>query len=121
MPKKSALLELKRRLRGSVKTDADSLYWKSFDSSKLSFPIEAVIQPKNDREISTLLKLANEYKVPVTTRGAGTCLTGAASPKQGGWVLDMSGWKKIRIDRDTGLGYVETGAVLENIKSGPSA
>ncbi|MDG2170857.1 MAG: FAD-linked oxidase C-terminal domain-containing protein [Opitutales bacterium] len=116
MPKKSALSELKRRLRGSVKTDAETLYWKSFDSSKLSFPIEAVIQPKNDREIGTLLKLANKHKVPVTTRGSGTCLTGAASPKEGGWVLDLSGWKKIRVDRETGMAYVETGAVLENIK-----
>lgn len=116
MPKTSALSELKRRLRDSVKTDADSLYWKSFDSSKLSFPIEAVIQPKNDREIGILLKLANQYKVPVTTRGTGTCLTGAASPKQGGWVLDMSGWKKVRVDRDTGMAYVETGAILETVK-----
>ena len=116
MPKKSALSELKRRLRGSVKTDADSLYWKSFDSSKLSFPIEAVIEPKNDREIGALLKLANKHKVPVTTRGSGTCLTGAASPKEGGWVLDLSGWEKVRVDRETGMAYVETGAVLETIK-----
>ena len=116
MPKNLALSELKRRLKESVKTDADSLYWKSFDSSKLSFPIEAVVQPKNDREIGTLLKLANKHKVPVTTRGSGTCLTGAASPKEGGWVLDLSGWKRIRVDRITGMAYVETGAVLETIK-----
>ena len=116
MAKKTALQELKKRLGTSVKTDADNLYWKSFDSSKLSFPINAVIQPKNDKEIGVLLKLANKHKVPVTTRGSGTCLTGAASPLKGGWVLDLSGWKKVRIDADSGMAYVETGAVLETIK-----
>ncbi len=116
MPKKSALSELKRRLRSSVKTDAASLYWKSFDTLRLSFPIEAVIEPKNDREIGIVLKLANEYKIPVTTRGSGTSLTGSAAPVNGGWVLDLSGWKKIRIDRESAMAYVETGAILETIK-----
>jgi glycolate oxidase len=116
MPKKSALSELKRRLRSSVKTDAASLYWKSFDTLRLSFPIEAVIEPKNDREIGIVLKLANEFKIPVTTRGSGTSLTGSAAPVNGGWVLDLSGWKKIRIDRESAMAYVETGAILETIK-----
>jgi glycolate oxidase len=116
MPKKSALSELKRRLRDSVSTDEDSLYWKSFDSSKLAFPIEAVIYPKSDKELGTVLKLANRLKIPVTTRGAGTCLTGAASPVKGGWVLDLSKWKSIRIDKETGMAYVESGALVETIK-----
>jgi len=116
MPKKSALSELKRRLRDSVLTDADNLYWKSFDSSKLSFPIEAVVQPKNAKEVGIVLKLANQLKVSVTTRGAGTCLTGAASPVKGGWVLDLSKWKSIRVDKETGMAYVEPGALVETIK-----
>jgi glycolate oxidase len=116
MSKKSALSELKRRLPGSVKTDADSLYWKSFDSSKLSFPIEAVIQPGNEKEIGVALKLANAYKVPVTTRGAGTSLTGSASPLMGGWVLDLSGLNRIRVDKETGMAYVGPGALIAKIQ-----
>ncbi|MCZ6674898.1 MAG: FAD-binding protein [Verrucomicrobia bacterium] len=116
MPKKSALSELKRRLGGSVATDEDSLYWKSFDSSKLAFRIEAVIQPKNDKEVGPVLKLANQYKIPVTTRGAGTCLTGAASPVKGGWVLDLSGLNRIRIDKETGMAYVGPGAIIAKIQ-----
>ena len=90
MSKKAALSELKRKLRGSVSTDPSDLYWKSFDSSKLLFPIDAVVRPKNEKEVGQLLKLANKYKVPVTPRGSGTCLIGCASSVHGGWVLDMS-------------------------------
>ena len=115
MPKKTALSQLKRRLGSSVHTDANSLYWKSFDSSKLAFPIEAVVIPKNDKEVGVVLKLANQYNVPVTTRGAGTSLTGSASPFKGGWVLDLSGLNRIRVDRETGMAYVGPGALIAKI------
>ncbi|MCB1121128.1 MAG: FAD-binding protein [Verrucomicrobiae bacterium] len=116
MPKKSAMAALKRRLGPCVHTDKDSLYWKSFDSSKLHFPIDAVIQPQTEKDVRSVLELANRYKVPVTTRGAGTSLTGSASAVMGGWVLDMSGWKTIRIDKTTGMAYVQPGALIEKIK-----
>jgi glycolate oxidase len=38
-----------------------------------------------------VLLLANRHGVPVTTRGRGTTLTGAATPVRGGWVLDLLG------------------------------
>jgi glycolate oxidase len=116
MPKPSALSELKRKLGSSVLTDPDSLYWKSFDSSKLAFPIDAVIQPKNEEEVATALRLANKHKMPLTTRGAGTSLTGSASAVNGGWVLDLSKWNKIRIDKTTGMAYVEPGALIADIQ-----
>lgn len=116
MSKKAALSELKRKLRGSVSTDPSDLYWKSFDSSKLLFPIDAVVRPKNEKEVGQLLKLANKHKVPVTPRGSGTCLIGCASSVYGGWVLDMSSWKKIRIDKVTGMAYVQPGAVIDKIQ-----
>ena len=116
MSKKSALSELKRRLGNSVVTDPDTLYWKSFDSSKLAFPIDAVIQPKNEKQVGLVLKLANKHKVPVTTRGAGTCLIGCATAVKGGWVLDMSAWKTIRVDSMTGMAYVQPGAVINKIQ-----
>lgn len=116
MSNKSAMKALKRRLGPCVQTDKDSLYWKSFDSSKLHFPIDAVIQPQTERDVRVLLELANHYEVPVTTRGAGTSLTGSASAVLGGWVLDLSGWKTIRIDKMTGMAYVQPGALIEKIQ-----
>ena len=58
----------------------------SFDSSKLSFEYDALIRARSEKDVQTSLRLANRHRIPVTTRGAGTSLTGSASPVNGGWV-----------------------------------
>ncbi len=112
----NATKALKRKLGGSVLTGDEALFRASFDGSKLSFLPEAVIRPRNQEELGAMLLLANKYKVPVTPRGAGSSLTGSASPRKGGWVLDLSHWKKIRIDKVTGMAYVQAGAVIADIQ-----
>jgi len=54
-----------------------------------------VIQPKSIDEIRTVLRLANEYKMPVTTRGAASWGFGGVIPVKGGIVIDMSPFRKI--------------------------
>ena len=52
-------------------------------------------------EVSAGMKYANEHKIPVTPRGAGTGLVGAAVPVNAGIVIDVSGMDKIlELDRD---------------------
>lgn len=106
---------LQEKLGDSVSTGEEDLFRASFDGSKLSFPPAAVVRPRNDGEIGLLLSLANEHRVPVTTRGAGSSLTGSASPVRGGWVLDLADWRDIRIDEVTGMAYVQAGAVVGEI------
>ena len=48
--------------------------------------------------------------MPVTVRGRGTTLTGAAVPLRGGWVIDLTGLRRVRIDAEAGLAYVQAGA-----------
>ncbi len=110
-----ATRKLKTKLGARVNTDHDVVFAASFDGSKLSFLPEAVIRPKTKADIATTLALANQYKVPVTTRGAGSSLTGSGSPIQGGWVLDLSGWNKITVDAEAGFAQVQAGAVVGNI------
>jgi len=90
---------LQTRLRRAVGPAASFLeedrFAASFDGSKLSFMPEAVIRPRHREDIGRLLKLANRTGTPVTVRGAGSSLTGSASPLKGGWVLDLSGWASI--------------------------
>ncbi len=88
----------------------------SFDNLRLSFLPQAVVQPSRSEHIQTLLRLANQYRIPVTTRGAGSSTTGSASPRYGGWVLDLSGWKQIEIDAVAGLAEVQAGATLQAIQ-----
>ena len=99
----------------AVRTDAEALFAASFDNTKLSFLPEAVVFPQDEAAIATLLKLANEYEVPVTVRGAGSGTTGAAAPVCGGWALDLSRWTQCEIDADAGLAIVGPGVVTQAI------
>lgn len=51
---------------------------------------ELVAKAVSTEEISNLMKYANEQHIPVTVRGAGTGLVGAAVAVEGGIVLDMT-------------------------------
>jgi glycolate oxidase len=111
----SATALLKRRLGACVSTDHDVLFASSFDGSKLSFLPDAVVRPRTDAHIAVVLTLANKHRVPVTTRGAGSSLTGSGSPVKGGWVLDLSKWNKITVDADAGMAQVQAGAVVGDV------
>ncbi len=50
---------------------------------------EVVVWPLNAQEISQILKLAEEKRIPVTPWGAGTSLEGNPIPTEGGVVLDL--------------------------------
>jgi glycolate oxidase len=113
---------LKRKLGARiVRTDAASRNAASFDSSKIMFSTAAVICPRKEADIGVVLALANKFRVPVTTRGRGTTLTGAAAPVQGGWVLDMLALNKITIDEDAGMAHVQTGAKVGDIQRAAEA
>jgi glycolate oxidase len=114
----SATKQLRRKLGPRVvRTDRDSRRAASFDSSKIEFPPEAVVSPRGRADVAAMLELANRRRVPVTVRGRGTSLTGSAAPARGGWVLDLHGWDRVRIDAQAGLAHVEAGATVERIQS----
>jgi len=113
---------LKRRLGGKlVFTDGPSLTAASFDSAKIPFRPEAVVRVRKEAEVGVVLELANRHGVPVTTRGRGTTLTGAATPVRGGWVLDLLALNRIAIDDEAGMARVESGATVGNIQRAAEA
>jgi glycolate oxidase len=64
------------------------------------------------------LKLANEHRIPVIPRGAGTGLSGMAVPAEGGIVLDMSrmnGILEIRVEDR--LAVVQPGVVYQDLQN----
>jgi len=107
---------LKRRLGAAVRTDERTRWEASFDSSKLSYLPEAVIRPRRVEDVGEILVLANRHRVPVTVRGRGTTLTGAAVPLRGGWVIELLGLRKIRIDAEAGMAHVQAGATAEAVQ-----
>jgi glycolate oxidase len=59
------------------------------------FPPSVVLKPANSKEISEILKIANEYKIPVTPIGARTGLSGGALSIYEGIGLSMERLNKI--------------------------
>jgi glycolate oxidase len=91
-------------------------YSYSFDASFGEYLPDVVIQPDNAREISELIKLANECRIPVYPRGSATSLSGGSLPVEGGMVLDLSQLnKKLMIDRENLLAIVSPGVITADI------
>lgn len=113
---------LKRKLGPRVvRTDEEALREASFDSAKIPYRPQAVVRVRKPADIGVVLKLANRHGVPVTTRGRGTTLTGAATPVHGGWVLDTLALNKIRIDDEAGMAHVQAGAKVGDVQRAAAA
>ncbi|HOP63431.1 MAG TPA: FAD-linked oxidase C-terminal domain-containing protein [Spirochaetota bacterium] len=79
-----------------------------------SRPPDAVAVPRTTDEVSDVIRYANEQKIPVVPRGAGSGLAGGCTPVQGGIVLDMKGMNSIvAINRNNMTAEVEAGVVLD--------
>lgn len=74
-----------------------------------------VVKPRNSEEISRLLKIANEKKIPVFTRGGGTGLSGGAIPTKEGILISTEKLKKIEIDVKNRIAICEAGVTLEEL------
>jgi len=67
----------------------------AYDAFLVEAMPQAVIFPKTAKEISKILKIASQHKIPVTGRGAGTSVCGAPIPVNHGIVLCFSKMDKI--------------------------
>jgi glycolate oxidase len=73
-----------------------------------------VLIPKNEQEISEILKHCNQEQYPVTVRGAGTGLSGGALPIYGGVLLSMERFNSIlEIDERNFQATVEPGVITQ--------
>jgi glycolate oxidase len=102
---------------GSVITDPDALENYSHDETPLykSMP-EAVVKPASTDQVSQIMKLAFDKRIPVTPRGGGTCLSAGAVPVHGGIVLSLEKMTKLKeIDKDNMMIVVESGIVTEQL------
>ncbi len=57
------------------------------DNSRLHHPAQIVVFPESHHEVCTLVRLARQYRIPVTPRGRGTGTAGGSVPLHGGMVL----------------------------------
>lgn len=73
---------------------------------------EAVIAPKNAAEVSAIIKICNNYKIPIVPRGSGTNLCAGTCPTEGGIVLLFKHMNSIlEIDEENLTVTVEPGVI----------
>ncbi|MCB0696181.1 MAG: FAD-binding protein [Chitinophagaceae bacterium] len=99
----------------NVFDDIETLTIAASDQTEdLVFMPELVISPVSPVEISSVLSYCNEHKIAVTTRGAGTGLSGGALPAYGGVVLDMRRMNRIlHLDTQNFQVTVEPGCITQ--------
>lgn len=73
---------------------------------------DVVVKAASAEEVSAILKLANELRIPVTPRGGGQGLSGGAVPVCGGIVLSLERMNRIlEIDHGNLMATVEPGVI----------
>ena len=85
----------------------------SYDATRERYEPDAVLFPKDESDISKILKYCNKHQIVITPRGAGSGFTGGALPKNGGIVLAFEKHmnKIIEIDMENMLAIVQPGVV----------
>lgn len=108
LPSKNVLLELEERYAYSQ--DATNL-------KEINSIADAVVFVETVEEIQAVVRLANQYKIPVICRGAGTNVVGACSVEHGGIVLNFSRMNKIlEINRQNMTARVQAGVVVGELQ-----
>ena len=73
---------------------------------------DAIIAPRNTKEVSKIVKLCNENKIPLVPRGSGTNLCAGTCPTEGGIVLIFTHMNKIlELDEENLTVTVQPGVV----------
>jgi glycolate oxidase len=109
--------EIRRRLveiagKEHVLLDGEARTCYAYDATNRPHLPDAVVFPGSAKEISRILRMANEFYIPVIPRGAGSGFTGGAVPVQGGVVLSTERMNRIlRIDEEDLMAEVQPGVV----------
>ena len=61
----------------------------SYDATRTRYEPDGVIFPRDEQDVSAILKYCNRHNIIIVSRGAGSGFTGGALPTNGGIVLAM--------------------------------
>ncbi len=104
----------------SLSTDSTERFCYSRDFSFIDVEPEVmpdvIVWPTSSQQVSQIVRLANQFRVPVVPRGAGTGEHGGAMPIRGGILLDFTKMNKIlEIDEANMTCLVEPGVVVDDL------
>jgi len=100
----------------NIRDNIADLYVYGSDASVHSKLPDIVIRPGSIVEVQKIMKYANENKIPVVPRGAGSGMSGQTVPLSGGIVLDMKQMNNIiEIRPEDVLCKVEPGVINDEL------
>ena len=110
---------LKRRLGdGAIITEGKRLQELGGDKWFAHRRPDFAVFPKNREEIAEVMRLASEFRLPVTMRGSGYGYVGGCVPAKGGIVLAMEGMNRIKeINSADFVAVVEPGVITGELQS----
>lgn len=97
----------------NIYSDKAHLIAYSYDATREHFEPDAVIFPRNEDDISKILRYCNDHRIIIVPRGAGSGFTGGALPSSGGIVLAMERHmnKILEIDMKNMVAVVQPGVI----------
>ena len=76
----------------------------------------AVVLPATTEEVAAVLRVADEHRIPVTARGAGTGMSGACVPEADGIVVSFERMNHVlEVDQENYIAVVEPGVQLDQL------
>jgi len=70
---------------------------------------DIVVMPGSTLDVQNVMRIANQYQVPVHIIGGGVTLLGGSIPVTGGIMVDMKRMRGIKVDRENLTATVESG------------
>lgn len=102
----------------NVLTDPVDLVVYSSDATPITSRPDIVVFPTSTKQVSDIMKYANNHKIPVVPRGSGSSLSGGPVAIKGGLILDFTKMNKILdIDQENFEVLVEPGVVYKTLES----
>ena len=118
---KALHVEYFKKLLGNedVCDDKAHLIAYAYDATRNRYEPDLVIFPKNEKDVSDILKYCNEHKIIITPRGAGSGFTGGALPAEGGIILAYEKHmdKILEIDMENMVAVVQPGVINMDLQN----
>ena len=107
-------------------TDASRVLYRDFISEDyahdelggISHAPDVLVRVTSTQEVATIMKYANEERIPVVVRGSGTGLVGAGVPLYGGIMIETTGMNRIlEIDEENLTVTVQPGVLFMELST----
>jgi len=104
--------ELGRIPGARLRENAEALRTFGRDRSHLQGRPAVVVAPSDTGCLVEVVRWARRFRVPLVARGGGTSLDGESVPRDGGAVVDLSGWSAVlEVDPTDRIARVQPGVV----------